>query len=68
MSDREHDRREQLLDLPTELREETHSYYDSKMEADGFARRVRSIANELHRHADAIEARDDQPDTEESNQ
>jgi hypothetical protein len=54
-----HDRREQLLDLPSELRGEARSYYDGAMEADGFARRLRSIANELERHADAIAAHDE---------
>ena len=58
------DRREHLRDLPTELRGEVRSFYDGTMEADGFARRLRSIANELERHADAIAARDDQADAE----
>ena len=59
------DRREQLLDLPNELRGEIRSFYDGDMEAAGFVRRVRSLANELERHANAIEARDEQPaDTE----
>jgi hypothetical protein len=62
------DRRAELLDLPNELRREVRSYYDGDMGATGFVRRIRSIASELERHADAIEACDDQPDTEETNQ
>ena len=53
------DRREQLLDLPNELRGEVRSYYDGEMEAAGFVRRLRSIANELERHAESIEACDE---------
>jgi hypothetical protein len=37
MTDRGHERREQLRDLPTELRGEVRSFYDGAMEADGFA-------------------------------
>jgi hypothetical protein len=60
MTDREHERREQLRDLPTKLRGEVRSFYEGAMEADGFARRLRSMASELDRHADAIAARDEQ--------
>lgn len=52
-------RREELLDLPTELRREIRSYYDGEMGTAGFARRLRSISNELDRHAESIEARDE---------
>ena len=58
------DRREQLLALPTELRGEIRSYYDGEMETAGFVRRLRSITNELERHADAIEARDEGGETQ----
>ena len=57
-------RPEELCDLPTELRGDIRSYYGGEMETAGFVRRLRSIANELERHADAIEARDEQADTE----
>jgi hypothetical protein len=60
MTDRDHERREQLRDLPTELRGEVRSFYEGAMEADGFARRLRSMASELDRHADAIATRDEQ--------
>jgi hypothetical protein len=66
MSEREHDRRAELRHLPNELRGEVRSYYDGDMEGEGFASRLRSIASELDRHADAIAARDEQPDTEEN--
>jgi hypothetical protein len=61
MTDRDHDRREQLLDLPTELRGEVRSFYDGTMDADGFARHLRSIASELDRHADAIAGTQEAP-------
>jgi hypothetical protein len=54
----------ELVELPNELRGEIRAYYDGKMEPAGFARRLRSIASELERHADAIEAHDEQADTE----
>jgi hypothetical protein len=57
------DRRAELLDLPNELRGDIRSFYDGEMEIEGFVRRIRSIRDELERHADAIEARDEQPDT-----
>jgi hypothetical protein len=60
MTDRD-ERREQLRDLPTELRGEVRSFYDGTMEADGFARRLRSITSELDRHADAITHREQAP-------
>jgi hypothetical protein len=60
MTDRD-ERREQLRDLPTELRGEVRSFYDGTMEADGFARRLRSITSELDRHADAITDREQAP-------
>ena len=53
------DHRAELLDLPDELRGEVRSFYDGEMETAGFVRRLRSIASELERHADAIEARDE---------
>jgi hypothetical protein len=49
----------ELVELPNELRAEIQSYYDGKMETAGFARRLRSIASELERHADAIEDYDE---------
>jgi uncharacterized Zn finger protein (UPF0148 family) len=58
------DRRAELLDLPDELRGEVRSFDDGEMETEGFVRRIRSIANELERHADAIEARCEQAGTE----
>lgn len=54
----------ELVELPTELRGEVRSFYEGKMDTTGFARRLRSISNELERHADAIEAHDEQADTE----
>jgi hypothetical protein len=60
MTDRD-ERRESLRDLPTELRGEVRSFYDGAMDADGFARRLRSIASELDRHADAITDREQTP-------
>jgi hypothetical protein len=59
MSKREHERRAELRHLPNELRGEVRSFYDGEMEPEGFARRLRSMASELDRHADAIEARDE---------
>jgi hypothetical protein len=58
MNEREHERRAELRHLPNEFREEVRSFYDGEMEAEGFTRRLRSISDELERHADAIEARD----------
>jgi hypothetical protein len=58
------DNRAELLDLPDELRGEVRSFDDGEMETEGFVRRIRSIATKLERHADAIEARDEQDDPE----
>ena len=58
------DRREQLLDLPNELRGEVRSHYGGEMGTSGFVRRLRSIANELERHADAIEACDEDSESQ----
>lgn len=56
------ERRTELLSLPDELRAEVLSYYEGGMDSVGFAQRIRSMAHELKRHADAIEERAEEAD------
>lgn len=59
-----HDRREELLGLSTKLRGDIRSYYDGEIGAAGFVRRLRSLSNELDRHAESIESCDEDGDTQ----
>lgn len=52
----ETDRRGELTELSNELRGEVTSFYGGEMDPEGFVRRIRSMKDELERHADAIEA------------
>lgn len=58
------DHRGELLAVPTELRGDIRSYYEGETETTGFVHRLRSLSNELERHADTIEDRAEEAHTE----
>lgn len=63
-AERERHEEEELRHLPNELRGYVRSFYDGELEPSDFVHCIESIRDELERHAGAIEARDEQGDTE----